>query len=208
MGAFILKSQTGKQLLEYICCYLSLNCGKVVLDEKHRPENRPNECWASLIPSLLFACQTVKLLHRRKQFASWSAIRCWICLSAAVKVGKVRSENGEASWVRVGWGGWLWQTWESCPAAANKLVSTLTLIHQNWWACSGDSVLLSTFCCTSSDPWDFLMTVFVFCVGPGRIITVPCVLLRKTRGWRESGLITLPTKHSDYLTLTHAVVQF
>lgn len=83
--------------------------------------------WASFVPSLLFARQTVKLVHGGKHFILWTSIKFWICLSAGVKVGKLRSENGEASWVRVGWGGWVWQTWESCPAA-NKLVSTLILI--------------------------------------------------------------------------------
>lgn len=42
---------------------LKSNCGKVVLAEKHRPENRPKEYWATLVPSPLFARQTVKLLY-------------------------------------------------------------------------------------------------------------------------------------------------
>ena len=40
------------------------------------------------------------------------------------KVRKLRGENGEPSWVRVGWGGWIWPSWESCPAAS-RLVSML-----------------------------------------------------------------------------------
>lgn len=138
-----------------------------------------------------------------KQFILCSAIKCWICLSAAVKVGKLRSENGEASWVRVGWGGWVWQTWESCPAA-NKLVSTLTLIHrigEYVWVTSLSFQLFKTPWMTCvSFRWLSLCSTLA-----QRRITVLCVLLRKTRGWRESGPITLPAKHSNYTTLAHGV---
>lgn len=128
VGTFILKHKTGNQLLEYSCCYLSLAVGKVVLAEKHRPENRPTEdlskfhSLTSVGGSKLWNLCAGKALHPYELQS-----KCWICLSARGKVGKVRSENGEASWVRVGWGGWLWQTWESCPAAS-KLASTLILI--------------------------------------------------------------------------------
>lgn len=122
------ESTNRKTVVRIQLLLLKSNCGKVVLAEKHRPENRPKEYldkFCTLTSVRASNCETST--RGRKHFILWTSITFWICLSAGVKVGKLRSENGEASWVRVGWGGWVWQTWESCPAA-NKLVSTLILI--------------------------------------------------------------------------------
>lgn len=119
------ESTTRKTVVRIQLLLLKSKCGKVVLAEKHRPRKSTE----GVLGQVLYPhfCSRVKLWNLYmggKHFILWTSIKFWICLSAGVKVGKLRSENGEASWVRVGWGGWVWQTWESCPAA-NKLVSTL-----------------------------------------------------------------------------------